>query len=129
MNGNMSEIPAGITVDDDIEWLTELVEALKELGRQEQVSDGERYDFSIRWGTALAGRLPRLVHYSSRGRLEPADEQRFQALREDLRGLSDLIARMGLVQPVFSAAPRAAAQRRREPRPATSRRGLLFGRG
>ncbi|MDT5226400.1 MAG: hypothetical protein QOH94_193, partial [Mycobacterium sp.] len=62
----MSEIPPGITVDDDIEWLTELVEALKELGRQEQVSDGEKYDFSIRWGTALAGRLPRLVHYSSR---------------------------------------------------------------
>src|SRR5947209_10993259 len=105
MNGNMSEIPAGITVDDDIEWLTELVGVLKELGRQEQVSDGEKYDFSIRWGTALAGRLPRLVHYSSRGRLAPADEHRFQALREDLRGLSDLIARMGLVQPVFSAMP------------------------
>lgn len=125
----MTEIPARITVDDDIEWLTEQVEALRELGRQEQVSDGEKYDFSIRWGTALAGRLPRLVHYSSRGLLEPADEHRFQALCDDLRGLSDLIARMGLVQPVFSAAPPAAAMRRREPRPATSRRALLFGRG
>ena len=91
----MSEIPARITVDDDIEWLTEQVEALRELGRQEQVSDGEKYDFSIRWGTALAGRLPRLVHYSSRGLLEPADEHRFQALCDDLRGLSDLIATNG----------------------------------
>jgi hypothetical protein len=125
----MSETPARISVDDDIEWLTEQVEALRQLDRQEQVSDGEKYDFSIRWGTALAGRLPRLVHYSSRGLLEAADEHRFQALCDDLRGLSDLIARMGLVQPVFSAASRAAALRRREPRPATSRSGLLFGLG
>ncbi len=125
----MSETPARIAVDDDFDWLTELVDALRQLDRQEEVSDGEKYDFSIRWGTALAGRLPRLVHYSSRGLLEPADEHRFQALCDDLRGLSDLIARMGLVQPVFSAAPRAATMRRREPRPATSRRGLLFGRG
>jgi hypothetical protein len=125
----MSETPARIIVDDDIEWLTEQVEALRELGRQEHVSDGEKYDFSIRWGTALAGRLPRLVHYSSRGLLEPADEYQFQALCDDLRGLSDLIAGMGLVQPVFSAAPRDATKPRREPRPATSRRGLLFGRG
>ena len=85
----MSETPARITVDDDIDWLTEQVEALRELGRQEHVSDGEKYDFSIRWGTALAGRLPhRLVHYSSRRLLESADEERFRALCDDLRGLS-----------------------------------------
>jgi hypothetical protein len=125
----MSQTPAAITVDDDIDWLTEQVEALRELGRQEQVSDGEKYDFSIRWGTALAGRLPRLLHYSSRGLLEPADEERFQALCDDLRELSNLVAKLGLVQPVFSAAPRAVTRRRREPRPATSRRGPLFGRG
>jgi hypothetical protein len=124
----MSETPARITVDDDIEWLTEQVEVLRQFGRQDQVSDGDKYDFSIRWGAALAGRLPRLVHYSSRGLLEPADEHRFQALCDDLRGLSDLIARIGLVQPVFSAVP-PVTKRRREPRPATSRRGLLFGRG
>jgi hypothetical protein len=126
---DMSQTPAAITVDDDIDWLTEQVEALRELGRQEQVSDGEKYDFSIRWGTALAGRLPRLLHYSSRGLLDLADEERFQALCDDLRELSDLVAKLGLVQPVFSAAPRAATRRRQEPRPATSRRGPLFGRG
>jgi hypothetical protein len=111
----MEENPAPITIDDDVAWLTEQIRALEELGRQDEVTDGEKYDFSIRWGTALAGRLPRLVHYSSRGLLDEADEHRFQALCDELRGLCDLIDRIGLAQPVF-----------REPKPATSRRGLPF---
>jgi hypothetical protein len=115
----MEETPAPITIDDDIEWLTEQIQALKQLGRQDEVSDGEKYDFSIRWGTALAGRLPRLVHYSSRGLLDEADERRFQTLCDELRVLSDLIDRIGLAQPVFSVT---------ELRPATSRRGLLHRR-
>jgi hypothetical protein len=115
----MEEDPAPITIDDDVEWLTELMQALKQLGQQDEVTDSEKYDISIRWGTALAGRLPRLVHYSARGLLDDADEHRFQALCDELRGLSDLIDRIGLTQPVFSAT---------EPRPATSRRGLLFRR-
>jgi hypothetical protein len=115
----MEENPAPITIDDDVEWLTEQIQALKQLGRQDEVTDSEKYDFSIRWGTALAGRLPRLVHYSSRGLLDDADEHRFKALCDELRGLSDLIDRFGLTQPVFSET---------EPRPATSRRGLRFRR-
>jgi hypothetical protein len=116
---------APVTVDDDVEWLTEQIQALKQLGRQDDVDDGEKYDFSIRWGTALAGRLPRLVHYSSRGLLAEADERRFQALCDELRGLSDLIDRIGLARPVFTS----AAERRLEPKPANSRRGLRFRRG
>ena len=108
---------APITIDDDVEWLTEQIQALKQLGRKDEVSEGEKYDFSIRWGTALAGRLPRLVHYSSRGLLDEADEGRFQALCDELRGLSEVIERFGLAQPVF-----------REPRTAKSRRGLLLRR-
>ena len=119
---------APITIDDDVEWLTEQIQALKQLGRKDEVSEGEKYDFSIRWGTALAGRLPRLVHYSSRGLLDEADEGRFQALCDELRGLSDLINRIGLAQPVFSDSPPAKAKRRREPRTAKSRRGLLLRR-
>jgi hypothetical protein len=115
----MVENPAPITIDDDVEWLTELIKALKELGRQDEVTDSEKYDFSIRWGTALAGRLPRLVHYSARGLLDDADEHRFKALCDELRGLSELIDRIGLTQPAFSET---------EPRPARSRRGLLFRR-
>ncbi len=118
MAADMEENPAPITIDDDVEWLTEQIQALKQLGQKDEVTDGEKYDFSIRWGTALAGRLPRLAHYSSRGLLDEADERRFQALCDELRGLSDLIDRIGLAQPVFT-----------EPRPAKSRRGLLFRRG
>ena len=129
MAAEMDQKPAAITIDDDVEWLTEQIAALKQLGRQDEVTDGEKYDFSIRWGTALAGRLPRLVHYSSRGLLDEADERRFQALCDELRGLADLIDRIGLAQPVFTAAPPATAKRRREPKPATSRRGLPFRRG
>lgn len=117
-----------ITIDDDVEWLTEQIQALKQLGRQDEVTDGEKYDFSIRWGTALAGRLPRLVHYSSRGLLGEADERRFQMLCDELRELSDLIDRIGLTQPILSSAPPGNAKRRREPRPATSRRGLFLRR-
>jgi hypothetical protein len=128
MGADMEENPAPITIDDDVEWLTEQIQALKLLGQQDEVSDGEKYDFSIRWGTALAGRLPRLVHYSSRGLLEKADERRFQALCDELRGLSELIDRIGLAQPVFSDTPPAKAKRHRGPRPSKSRRGLVFRR-
>jgi hypothetical protein len=128
MGADMEENPAPITIDDDVEWLTEQIQALKLLGQQDEVSDGEKYDFSIRWGTALAGRLPRLVHYSSRGLLEKADERRFQALCDELRGLSELIDRIGLAQPVFSDTPPAKAKLHRGPRPSKSRRGLVFRR-
>src|ERR1700739_3221893 len=113
----MDEKPAPITIDDDVEWLIEQIAALKQLGQKDEVTDGEKYDFSIRWGTALAGRLPRLVHYSSRGLLDDADERRFQALCDELRGLSDLIDRIGVPHAVFT-----------EPKPATSRRGLRLRR-
>jgi hypothetical protein len=128
MAAEMEESPAPITIDDDVEWLTEQIQVLKHLGQQDEVDDGEKYDFSIRWGTALAGRLPRLVHYSSRGLLDETDGRRFQALCDELRELSEVIERIGLAQPVFSDSPPATAKRHREPRPAKSRRGLVFRR-
>lgn len=118
MVADMEDTPTSITIDDDVEWLTEQIQALKELGDKDEVTDGEKYDFSIRWGTALAGRLPRLVHYSSRGLLDDADELRFQQLCDELRGLSELIDRIGLPQPVFT-----------EPKPAKSRRARRSRRG
>jgi hypothetical protein len=125
MTSAMNDNPTPVTIDDDIEWLTEQILALKQLGSQDDVDDGQKYDFSIRWGTALAGRLPRLVHYSSRGLLADADERRFQALCDELRGLFDLIDRIGLARPDFTP----AAERRPGPRPTNSPRGLRFRRG
>ncbi len=118
MAADIQENPTPVTIDDDVEWLTEQIEALKQLGQQDEVDEGKKYDFSIRWGTALAGRLPRLVHYSSRGLLDDADKRRFQLLCDELRGLSPLIDRIGVAQPVFT-----------EQKPATSRRGRLLRRG
>lgn len=95
-----SEAPTGI--DTDIALLAEQVQALRALGRRHRsADDGEVYDFSIRWGAALAGRLPRLVHYSSAGLLDEADEHRFVSLCQELRATSDTAERLGLPRPVL----------------------------
>jgi hypothetical protein len=114
-----------VNIDDDVDLLTEQIEALKRLGAKDELAEGESYDFSIRWGTALAGRLRRLVHYSSRGLLTDADERRFQSLCDELRALSDLIDRFGLAHPVFTERPPAKAKRHGAGRFARSRRGIL----
>lgn len=104
-------VPVGI--DDDFELLAEQIAALKQLGAKDEVGEGESYDLSIRWGTALAGRLRRLVHYSAQGRLGVDDENRFQSLCAELRGLTDLIDRFGFAHPVFTDTPPAKAKRHR----------------
>jgi hypothetical protein len=114
---------ATVDIDADVELLTEQIKALKELGSKGQVSEGQRYDFSIRWGTIQSGRLRRLVHYSGLGRLTDADERRFQALCAELRSLSGLIDRFRLAQPVFTEGKPARAKRYRAPRQTSSWRG------
>ncbi len=94
-----------VDIDDDVEVVTEQIAALQELAQQHDLPDDKIYDFSIRWGTALAGRLRRMVHYSSLGMLDRPDEDRFQALCEELRSLSSLIDRFGLAHPVFTDPP------------------------
>jgi hypothetical protein len=101
---------AAIRIDDDVELLSEQIEALKRLAQQESVSQGEIYDFSIRWGTALAGRWPRLVHYGSLQLLDEADERRYQRLCAQLRELSNVIDQLGLVQPTFDETPSGSAK-------------------
>lgn len=115
---------APIGIDDDFEWINEQIHALKQLGKKEELDEGESYDFNIRWGTALAGRLRRLVHYSAQGILNEADERRFQSLCDELRGLSELIDRFDLTHPVFTDPQPAKAKRHRGPRRSSSRRGL-----
>jgi hypothetical protein len=125
---------ATISIGDDVEILTEQITALKDLAlkypsnndaankdptNKDPVREDERYDLSIRWGAALAGRLPRLVHYSALGMLDEADESRFQTLCAELRALADLIDRFDLARPMFAD----TAKRRREPRWSSSRRG------
>jgi hypothetical protein len=104
-----------VNIDDDMQVITELITALNKLGDNDAVSDDAVYDFSIRWGTALAGRLPRLVHYSSLRQLTESDELRFQRLCDRLRAVSGLIDRLGLAAPIFGDSPNPPRARRTNP--------------
>jgi hypothetical protein len=97
--------PEPIDIDDDVELLAEQIAALKELARRDDVPEGQIYDFGIRWGAALAGRLRRLVHYSCLGVLDGDGERRFQSVCDDLRSVSDLIERFSLARPRFTDTP------------------------
>lgn len=94
-----SEHRTATGVDDDLDLLAEQISALRELGQRDEVSDEQIYDFSIRWGTALAGRLRRLAHYSALGLLDAADEVGFHTLCKELNEVSTLIDRFKLTRP------------------------------
>lgn len=114
MSATQNPTRAAVAIDHDVELITQQIKALQELAQKDAeapISEGQRYDFSIRWGTVLAGRLRRLVHYSSLGLLDDADERRFRALREELRTLSHLIDRFRLAQPNYTDGPPAMAKR------------------
>jgi hypothetical protein len=119
MSATKSPTGTAVEIDIDVQLITEQIKALKELAQDdddEPISEGRRYDFSIRWGTVLAGRLRRLAHYSALGRLRDADVRRFHALCDELRTLSHLIDRFRLAQPNFTDTPRATAKRCRPPK-------------
>lgn len=88
-----------VSIDDDVAFLTEQIEALRQLGQRDDVDDEEVYDLSIRWGTALAGRLPRVAYYDSLGQLGDDDQRRFLSLCDQLRELSALIERFNVTRP------------------------------
>ena len=116
MSATQNPTREAIDIDNDVELITQQIKALKKLAKkddEEPISEGQRYDFSIRWGTVLAGRLRRLVHYSSLGRLDDADERTLQALRNELGTLSHLIDRFRLAQPNFTVGKPATAKRHR----------------
>ncbi len=116
MSATQKPTRTGVDIDDDVEFLTDETKVRKELDeedREDSVGEEQHYDLSIRWGRAMAGRLQRLVHYSSLGLLDQADERRFQSLCDELRALSDLIDRFDLAQPVLTDGPPAATKRYR----------------
>ncbi|MBV8541592.1 MAG: hypothetical protein JO063_13315 [Pseudonocardiales bacterium] len=88
-------------VDADLDLMFAAVEALRELASDpDSAQDSARvYDFSIRWGTLLHGRLERLAHYHRRGELAPPEQERYQSLRSELRRSLPLVRRLGLACP------------------------------
>lgn len=104
-----------VNIDDDVAFLTEQIDALKRLGQRDDVDDEEVYDLNIRWGTALAGRLPRVAHYSSLGQLGEDDRRRFDSLCDQLRELSPLIERFDLTRPKLPGSTEGRASGRGHP--------------
>lgn len=97
-----------VNIDEDVEMICEQIEGLKRLGRQELVSEGERYNFSIQWGAVMSGRLPRLTHYCAQRLLTDTDTGRFRSLCDELRAVSPTAGRLGLPCPTVSAGPDTA---------------------
>ena len=90
-----------IGVDTDLDLLFAQVEALRWLaGDLGQVQDRARvYDFSIRWGTFVHGRLERLAYFQCRGELGAEQQARYEKLCTQLRQALPLIDRLGLARP------------------------------
>ncbi|MFC0862149.1 hypothetical protein ACFHYQ_07550 [Sphaerimonospora cavernae] len=88
-------------VSADLDMLFDEVEALRVLADDPQASadQAQVYDFSIRWGTLLAGRLPRLDHYYRRGGLTPDERARYDTLRAALRDALPAMERLGIARP------------------------------
>ena len=91
--------PPGI--DRDLELLAEGIASLRELAPDPVASedDARVYDFSIRWGTLLSGRLKRLEHYHRAGELAAGQRRRYRELRDELKQATPLAEGLGLGKP------------------------------
>jgi hypothetical protein len=91
--------PPGI--DRDIDMISSALEELHDLASDEQKAqdDAKIYDFSIRWGTLLSGRLGRLEHYHRAKELTRDQEHRYRNLREQLNDAAPQAEHLGIAQP------------------------------
>lgn len=96
----MSDDPASSRVagaDADLDLMFAQLKALRELAADPD--EARVYDFSIRWGTMVHGRLERLTYYHSRGELAPGEKLRYESMRSELREALPLLERLGLARP------------------------------
>ena len=91
--------PPGI--DRDMYLISAALEELHQLACDEQKpqESARIYDFSIRWGVLLSGRLQRLEHYHQTGDLAQDQERRYGELREELKGAAPQAERLGIARP------------------------------
>lgn len=99
MTGEPGRGPAGI--DADMGMVAGGIRALRELATDPVGSeDGARvYDFSVRWGVLMSGRLKRLEHYYQAGKLTDGQERAYRRLRADLGEATPLAEGLGLGRP------------------------------
>jgi hypothetical protein len=97
--------PPGI--DRDIGMISAGVEELRQLvsDQQRAQDDARIYDFSIRWGVLISGRLQRLDHYHQAGELTRDQERRYGELREELRDAAPQAERLGIARPNLHLEP------------------------
>lgn len=82
----------------DLDLLFALVADLYRLANDPERAENEHavYDFSIRWGALLSGRLQRLHHYYHRGRLDPGERERYEQLAGELDRARPVLDRVQL---------------------------------
>lgn len=91
-------------MDIDLGMVSAGIEALRELASDpDKTEDGARvYDFSIRWGALMSGRLKRIEHYHRAGELTEDQERCYRELRRELKEAIPLIERLGIARPTVS---------------------------
>ena len=101
-------------IDRDLDVLFAHVRTLREVHADPKAGREGVYDFAVRWGTYLSGRLPRLQHYYARDELTPAERERYEALLTELRDVLPLVDDLDLTGAQQALAD--AEENRRHPR-------------
>lgn len=100
-------------IDTDLALIFAQIRQLHELASDVRAAeDGDqRYDFNIRWGVLLSGRLQRLIYYERRGELSGEQRQRFERLRDQLYDAAPRARKLGLADPIRALDPQARKKR------------------
>ena len=89
------------SIDKNMSAVADGIRGLRELALDPVGSEnGTRvYDFSIRWGVLMSGRLKRLEHYYRAGELTEEQERAYRQLRDELEDATSLAEGLGLGRP------------------------------
>ena len=92
--------PPGI--DGDLRMISAAIEALGELAAEQAREGPKVYDFSIKWGVLMAGRLERLEHYNRSGELTQEQERCYREIRRRLKNALPQIERLAIGRPTVA---------------------------
>lgn len=99
MGQDERQSPVGI--ERDLCMIHAGIEDLREIASDPDKSrDGSRiYDFNVRWGTLMSGRLMRLEYYYRAGELTNEQQPRYRKLRHELKDVAPQTERLGIIRP------------------------------
>ncbi len=88
-------------VGADIARILEQGDALEELvfGNDGEPEGNQVYDFNVRWGALLAGRLERLRHFYQRDELDDGQRADYLRMEQRLREMVPLTERIDVSRP------------------------------